>query len=167
MTDPCLSGNTLDLDAIEARTNKATPGPWGIGNGTTIGLGIENMGGGAYSYDVELAEICPDFDRAFDLRGRDEEIKVASAEDDAEFIAHARTDVVRLLAEARKVAEFRKLAAELRAKAAPVLERDPVENGISAGEVFEAEWMDHLASLIEGVLDGNAPATADAGGDPA
>jgi hypothetical protein len=99
---------------IKARADKATPGPWGIGNKTTIGLGIENMGGGAYNYDAELAEICPDFDRAFDLRGRNEEIKVASAEDDAEFVAHARQDVPALLAEVERLkAELAQLRADV------------------------------------------------------
>lgn len=126
----------LDLDAIEARTSRATPGPWRREdhkpNLTRYVLSEDG------TLDVSLGYI-----------GN-------RTEDDAEFIAHARTDVPLLVAEARKVAEFRKLAAELRANASPVLERDPAGNEVSADRVLEAEWMDHLASLIEGVLSGGA-----------
>jgi hypothetical protein len=82
------------LDEIEQRANAATPGPW-----TTDGWEIY-QGGGSSAPDLMAwaGETC----RADDYDG---------SRNDADFIAHARTDVPALLAEIRRlraeVADFK------------------------------------------------------------
>jgi hypothetical protein len=89
------------LSEIEARANAATPGPWGAGDDTFIGLGIENDGAGGFAYDVILAEITPDRERQDDPNtGR---VKLGTVKADGAFIAHAREDVPALLAEVRRL----------------------------------------------------------------
>jgi hypothetical protein len=76
-----------DLDAIEARANAATPGPWVAQN---------------YD-DDELDGNWPCCDRV----GRPDSAKalahVVLGSDDAEFIAHAREDVPVLIARIREI----------------------------------------------------------------
>lgn len=67
----------LDLDAIKARAGAATEGPW------------LNYGGENYAI-ISAPEI-------------DELAHVGSTNNDAEFIAHARTDVPALLAEVERL----------------------------------------------------------------
>ena len=73
-----MTDTPLDLDAIEARTNAATDGPW--------------------SWEVS------DDRRWVDVTAPDYERVIATTHDDdlAEFIAHARTDVPALVAALRK-----------------------------------------------------------------
>ncbi|MGN7133404.1 hypothetical protein ACTHQY_09035 [Rhodococcoides corynebacterioides] len=66
----------LDLDAIEARADAATVGPWTL------------IGGGEYVTGAGLL-VAPD--------------DGGVSSDDAEFIAHARTDVPVLVAEVRRL----------------------------------------------------------------
>ena len=84
MTDTPLTNQQLDLDAIEARANAATDGPWTLheDDGDTFR---------APAWEVRPAS------GEMVARLRD----WASA--DAEFIAHARTDVPALLAEVRRL----------------------------------------------------------------
>lgn len=71
----------LDLDAIKARTDAATPGPW--------------IAGGAFTHPWE---VCIAAHLPFV-----ELIHTAQGGADAEFIAHARQDVPALLAEAKRL----------------------------------------------------------------
>ncbi len=74
---------TLDLDAIEARVEAATEGPWTVG---------ANAGCGCCRWirqgDEDGPQICNADDRG-----------------DDQFIAHARTDVPALVAEVRRLRE--------------------------------------------------------------
>jgi hypothetical protein len=81
----------LDLDAIEARAEAATEGPWWP-EGKVIG------GWRIYARDREQA---PDFTEVGSVR----EVFVGTGQHDADadFIAHARTDVPALLAEVRRL----------------------------------------------------------------
>ncbi|MEV6737917.1 hypothetical protein AB0N14_13680 [Streptomyces sp. NPDC051104] len=90
-----MSTTPLNLDAIEARANAATPGPW-------MADGHEIYGSGCGVLDIEQW-------KAETLRIEDPE----GAKADAEFMAHARTDVPALAAEIRRL---RAELAELRAK---------------------------------------------------
>lgn len=74
--DAASSG--LDLDVIEARANAATPGPWGALSPRADGASPVTRAGGAW-------------------------IAPFTAEDDAEFIAHAREDVPALVDEVRRL----------------------------------------------------------------
>ncbi|WP_031166029.1 hypothetical protein [Streptosporangium roseum] len=46
----------------EAAAN-ATPGPWEVGNGEVIGLGIEQTGRGSFSYTAQLVQVLDDATR--------------------------------------------------------------------------------------------------------
>ncbi len=80
----------LDLDAIEARAEAATPGPWrepknGLGLGWTI----------------------------FPKNSKGWSIATCDSGTDADFIAHARTDVPALVAELRVAREVVEAACQL------------------------------------------------------
>lgn len=89
-----------DLDAIEARANAATPGPWRAGTeefidyGAVFGRQIEEDG---------LSRVRCLVDDLSDIPGT------------AEFIAHARTDVPALVAEVRRLRRWK-------AEALPILD---------------------------------------------
>lgn len=90
------------LAEIRERADSATPAPWGVGNSTEIALDVDQTSPGCFSYTVKLASVVEDDDRQDDvyyLKGADQLRVVASAEDDALFIAHSRQDVDDLLAE--------------------------------------------------------------------
>jgi hypothetical protein len=77
-----VSAVELDLDAIRARVDNATEGPWVAHSG--------------------YVETVPEFDlHRFDIMG--ETISQSAESRDAEFIAHARTDVPALLAEVERL----------------------------------------------------------------
>jgi hypothetical protein len=67
----------LDLDAIEERVNEATPGPWETG-----------MRGARKNVYPLLSS---------------DAVAYTSGTDDADFIAHAREDVPKLIAEVRRL----------------------------------------------------------------
>jgi hypothetical protein len=75
----------LDLDAIEARANAATPGPWEHGERCVWQAGMLNT--------AEIAVDCEHGNGGIRRHA------------DAEFIAHARTDVPALLAEVKRLRE--------------------------------------------------------------
>jgi hypothetical protein len=77
MADPIT---TEDLAAIKARAEKATPGPWTTGGGATEVYGAD---------DQWLVQMIAD-----------------GTEADAEFIAHARTDIEQLVAEVERFHEL-------------------------------------------------------------
>ncbi|RGC68448.1 hypothetical protein C5N14_13760 [Micromonospora sp. MW-13] len=93
--DPTTSA-PIDLDAIRYRLTEATPGPWGVGNGTHIVRGLEVTGRGSFTCIQSVAEIDDEDDR-LDW-GHADEVEV-DPEADARFIAGARTLVPALCAE--------------------------------------------------------------------
>jgi len=87
------ANETLDLDAIEARAKAATPGPWfrvdpPWGDSNWVNAQFEDPHGGLFIADCEAQE-------------NDGESE-GNAPADAEFIAHARTDVPALFAAVRE-----------------------------------------------------------------
>lgn len=75
----------LDLEAIKARCEAATPGPWrGLSSPIIYGLGI-----GIYREEID----------------GEEKVARALPNDDQIFIAHARTDVPALVAEVERLRE--------------------------------------------------------------
>lgn len=99
MTDtdptPAAGLTDADLDEIEARANAATPGPWDVSDG--------NEG------DWPPRPLWMVTNEAFHNPPADDDTPWIAAElhtgvrDDAEFVAAARTDVPRLLAEVRRL----------------------------------------------------------------
>jgi hypothetical protein len=84
--DPTMPDPTpLDLDAIRARAEAATPGPWLHGD--------EYEPGNLYEHEVLMSEDLPVIEMDSDVQG--------SA--NAAFVAHARTDVPDLLAEIERL----------------------------------------------------------------
>lgn len=77
---------SLDLDAIRYRLTEATPGPWGVGNGTHIVRGLEVTGRGSFTCIQSVAEIDDEDDRLDWCR--DEAVET-DPQADAAFIAHA------------------------------------------------------------------------------
>lgn len=98
----------LDLDTIEARVNAATEGPWEaeVGEGIEVNAGTArtvwndagDVGTPAKSWR-STDRILEVSDAEYDLPDEDYEIVAANAE----FIAHARTDVPALIAEVRRL----------------------------------------------------------------
>jgi hypothetical protein len=90
-----------DLREIEARANAATPGPWLVerqysGDNWMIGcLVVGTDSGDGKNYDVTITT---DHLHA-------SEYGDATARIDAEFVAHARTNVPALIAEVRRLRE--------------------------------------------------------------
>lgn len=87
--------NDAELDAIEARATLATPGPWGheqIVSHCDCDICLDYQVPGA-GYPVLLATTFGDSDRP--------PITTSDAQANAAFIAHAREDVPRLVAEVR------------------------------------------------------------------
>lgn len=85
---------------IRQRAEKATKGPWTVGNDEVIGLGIEQTSRGSFTYEAQLARVLDLFDREDENVGRRH---LGSQEADAQFIAHAREDVPALLAEVERL----------------------------------------------------------------
>ena len=100
-----MAQQPLDLDAIEARTNNATPAPWGYYDGgdyADLVAGYQPTGPGSYTCTQSIARI-----EADEYEAEDDDEAADQMRADAEFITHARTDVPAL------VAEIRRLTAEL------------------------------------------------------
>jgi hypothetical protein len=101
----------LDLDAIEARAEAATPGPW---RQTTSKRGYRDVLQTPDSYgDRMIAKIDQE---AFIVSRRDARM-LRCPNADADFIAHARIDIPALVAElraAREVVEAAAVAITLR-----------------------------------------------------
>ena len=130
----------LDLEAIEARTNAATPGPWGVGNDTNIVRGLEVTGRGSYTCIQSVAEVGDNDDRLdWD---RDEAVEV-DPEDDAAFIAAARTDVPAL------VGEVRRLRAELAQIADAVAPTVTITPTVAAVRFLHSLYTDWVATAHE------------------
>jgi hypothetical protein len=81
----------LDLDAIEARANAATPGPWVIGDGHFDNLNPDD------DWPVRGADGIPL------CTSPDDGVRGGHLKADAEFIANARGDVPVLVAEVRRL----------------------------------------------------------------
>lgn len=81
----------LDLDAIEARANAATPGPWRVFTHRVQRSGFQPP---PEVYHPKAIEDAPG-----DIAHG---VPVGASAEDTEFIAHARTDVPALVAEVRR-----------------------------------------------------------------
>lgn len=83
-----------ELDAIRERASRASTGPWTIEAGEYTGANwlIASMGG---SIDGLFYTVTTDNVHASELKG--------DARTDAEFVAHARTDIPALLAEVERL----------------------------------------------------------------
>jgi hypothetical protein len=95
--DETFAVGKLNLDAIQARCDAATPGPWVVNTKewTDGGAPLTERTIGLPGLDA-TARICDNSNRAGDVR-------TIYAKANAAFIAHARTDVPVLLAEVRSV----------------------------------------------------------------
>lgn len=112
------------LAEIRDRYDLATPGNWGVGNGTEIALDVEQTSRGSFTFTGKIASVEDDGDRLDEIEeaahyGR--RLTLADAEHDAAFIAHAHEDVPRLLkavedvlAVAGKIDEFAEALPETR-----------------------------------------------------
>lgn len=106
MTDR-LPLTTQQLDAIEARANAATPGPWGVyesGSLIDIAADLEDTGCG-YRARRGIARLEDEpLDNDPTHREWTAEEDWAQVQADGAFVAHAREDVDALLAEIRRLA---------------------------------------------------------------
>ena len=112
-----------ELDEIEARANAATKGPWFVGQAVP---GLESV-----SRPDRRNIYCGD---CSDVTSAAANIRI----EDAEFIAHARSDVPKLLAEVRRLQEM--LKAKIVAEFLPAIKQ--------VDAAFEAEarrFMDRLS----------------------
>lgn len=95
-----MSGETLDLDAIEARANAATPGPWLV-VGPCGDCGRFHAAEARFEREVgEFGAYYASWHPAIDGCTPD-----GGREHDADFIAAARTDIPALVAEVRRLRE--------------------------------------------------------------
>ena len=118
---------TNDLAAIRKLTDAATPGPWGVGNGTNIVRGLEVTGRGSYTCIQSVAEVTDEDDR--EDWDHDDFVEV-DPEDDAEFIAAARTLVPALCDEIEQLrAELKQARADERNTIAADIENMPINLG--------------------------------------
>lgn len=99
-----MSLNDGELDEIQRRAESAQLGPWRVDPVSSVG---ENWPLAFFGNDGKRDwVVATDQRRASSLNG-------AGAKEDAEFVAHARTDVPRLVAEVRRLGdEVARLAAE-------------------------------------------------------
>lgn len=136
---------TLDLDAIQARADAATEGPWKVtdlsnhGHRGTLWVDIDRPADGSMTV-AELTEA--------------DGVEVIWKTTDAEFIAHARTDIPALIAEVKalrgKVAEVEELAQQIAENAEVNWEQD----NFGAGQV-------QVANQILDALQSDAPTTGE------
>jgi hypothetical protein len=107
-----MTTTPLDLDAIEARANAATDGPWGFyigsnGNTGSLAAGLQMTSPSSYTRTRDIAE----FDADTYYRGQDDDLDDDDAEEQAQaqmaadvtFVAAARTDVPDLVAVVRRL----------------------------------------------------------------
>jgi hypothetical protein len=89
--------NPSKLDEIEVRASKATEGPWEVGG----------MDSGHSAFEMSIWVTTGNGDSICDMDGQVRALNVAPPNDDgladADFIAHAREDVPRLVAALRAV----------------------------------------------------------------
>lgn len=88
-----MSGDPIDLDAIEARAEAATAGPW---HGEHDEFGCVHVGDYGWVASGPQGQ-SPDYDGGTGDQGKA----------DAEFIAHAREDVPALVAEVRRLRRWK------------------------------------------------------------
>jgi len=90
---------SIDLEAIEARANAATDGPWHWEDERHFDL-LKPKGSNGTRWGTEVIEVTHDGGCAC---RQSCEMEVLIAPSDAEFIANARTDVPDLIAEVRRL----------------------------------------------------------------
>ena len=124
---PVGAAVALDLDAIEARANAATDGPWRHGNWSDHLGDRRVISGGDGCYEVERLDI---------MRAHD-----------AEFIAHARGDVPDLVAKVRRLTRLGQCDLDLlmRAEAAEA-EVVTLRAKVAAVEALADQWADRKRS---------------------
>jgi hypothetical protein len=88
--------NDLDLDAIEARANAATAGPWQVEGRDDLPRGINDL----MISSASLMEVRGDESYNAFICNVDS-FDVSRSVPDAEFIAHSREDVLALVREVR------------------------------------------------------------------
>jgi hypothetical protein len=87
---------------LRETASKATPGPWRVGGGTSIGVGIEPHSRGSFAYDAIVAEATSEEDRENDVEtafGWDRVVEVGTPAADAEWIALASPALAEPLAD--------------------------------------------------------------------
>ena len=109
----------LDLDAIDARTNAATPGPW---HGTHDEFGCVHIGDYGWCAGGPNA---PEYD-----------VDSEQGYADAEFIAHARTDLPDAVAELKRLQTTRDAMADRIARVRQVCDKHPYS--VVIADVLEA-----------------------------
>jgi hypothetical protein len=139
----------LDLDAIQARCDAATPGPWGHYEGddyADVAANYQATGRGSYTCLQQVARIEADwhFDDPRHADCEDEDA-ATQAHADAAFLAAARTDVPALLAEVQR----------LTARAAEENQRaHRAEGRLDAALDVVEQWADHcLGPQTRNLLD--------------
>lgn len=110
--------DTLDLDAIAARADTATPGPW---------TWLEGEIRGGYDTGIQRPWVADSDD-----------------DSDGEFIAHARTDVPALLAEVRRLRAANAALHQITVDAKDRLRSSSVPLGMSEGQFNAATILDTL-----------------------
>ena len=129
----------LDLDAIRARAEAATPGPW------EAGIQWVYSDGQIYADDNRVPDVLgmefADPDRAEDEARRGQR--------NAEFIAAARTDVPTLLAEVKRLRAERDAAREALARVGALVEAlDGRLLQVADGTWSAAQFIDFTADIV-------------------
>lgn len=129
---------TIDLDAIEARANAATQGPWKCGRERDdVGLIVH-----ANVYLSETVIAPPD--------------STYCPQRDSEFIAHSRTDIPALIAEVRRLRELTSVSMGVgsgRSDNRLVVHGDYESIRAAPAIVFEMERLRATVERVKGVLD--------------
>jgi len=131
----------LDLDAIKARADAATPGPWyRVGPPWNRGAPWVNAG----SEDPHHGRFLCDLDAEMAGVDRDDD-EPSNEVADAEFIAHARTDVPALLARIAELEAERDQWLPLR----QAVERVATERGGLPFDFSPDEYADYARTLFD------------------
>ncbi len=89
-----------EIDAIRKRAEEATEGPWWASEGLYV---VNNLTGDSYEWDADF-------------------VAETERESDADFIAHAREDIPKLLAEIERISSVYKRLSEYYTHANGLLE---------------------------------------------
>lgn len=120
-----MTTTPLDLDAIHARCEKATPGPWFCEP--------------EHQRDTRPAD-------TYDVLGPEGYLAANQEHPDADFIAHARTDVPALLDEIKRLRELNARAQALLDGYLPEMQAVEAERAALAAKVARVESLAELDS---------------------